>query len=63
MEMFDPKERRMTNADQDDLQDEWPVLSVTHRKDRSAPSGWFIDSQYVSQPPACFHEVLKKLGK
>jgi len=53
----------MTNLDHDDLQDEWPVLSVTHRKDHSTPSGWFIDSQYVSQPPACFHEILKKLTK
>jgi hypothetical protein len=53
----------MTNADQDDLRDEWPVLSVTHRKDRSAPSGWFIDSQYVSEPPASLNEVLKKLTK
>jgi hypothetical protein len=37
--------------------------SVTHRQDRSLPTGWFIDSQYVSESPACFHEVLKRLTK
>ena len=42
----------MTNSDQD-LQDEWPVLSVTHRKDRSAPSGWLSTrSMSTSRPRA-----------
>jgi hypothetical protein len=35
--------------------------SVTHRQDRSTPTGWFTGGRYISDPPAAFHEVLKRL--
>jgi hypothetical protein len=43
------------------LHSEFLGPSVTHRQDRSVPTGWFSDARYVSDPPESQREVLKKL--
>jgi hypothetical protein len=55
--------RDITEAELRKRHSEFMGPSVTHRQDRSIPTGWFTGAQYVSEPPACFHELLKKLGK